>query len=65
MGTHGYQTYLCDHFIMYTHVKSLGNLPETKIILCINYISIFKQIHSISNNLIKLTEKICEVKVQL
>lgn len=56
---------LRDPFIMYTHVESLGNLPETKIILCINYISIFKQIHTISNNLIKLTEKICEVKMQL
>ena len=65
MGTDGYQTYLCDHFIMYTRVKSLVSTPKTKIILCINYISIFKQIHSISNKSIKLTEKICEVKVQL
>ena len=65
MGTDGSQTYLCDHFIMYARGKSLGSTSETKIILCINYISIFKQIHSISNKLIRLTETICEVKVQL
>lgn len=50
---------------MYVNTKPLCSISETKIILCINYISIFKQIHRISNKLIRLTEKICEVKVQL
>lgn len=37
------QTYCCDHFTMYTNIKSLGGIPETNIKLCVNYTSIKKK----------------------
>ena len=36
MRTDGYETY---HFIMYANIKSLCSIPETNIILEVDYIS--------------------------
>ena len=39
MGTGGCQTCHGDHFTVYANVKSQRSIPETNIILSINYIS--------------------------
>lgn len=39
MGTDGNQTYCGDHFEMYTNVKSLSCIPETNVMLYVNYTS--------------------------
>ena len=38
------QTYCGDHFTIYINIKSLYCIPETNIILYVNYISIKKEI---------------------
>lgn len=35
--------YCADHFVVYTNMESLGCVPETDIMLYINYISIKKE----------------------
>ena len=39
----GYQTYHSDHFVMHTNIESLCCMPETYIILYVNYTSIKKR----------------------
>ena len=34
------QTYYPEHFLLYTNIQSLCYMPETKIMLHINYISV-------------------------
>ena len=43
MGMDVNHTYCGDHFAIYTNIKSLGYMPETSIMLYINYTSIFKK----------------------
>ena len=41
-NTNGNQTY-CDHFVVYTNIKSLYCSPETNTMLYVNFTSIEKQ----------------------
>ena len=42
MGMDVNQTYCGDHFTIYTNIKSLCCIPETNIMLYVNYTSILK-----------------------
>ena len=40
MVADGYQSYSDDHFVMYKNIKSLCSIPETNIIMYVDYTSV-------------------------